>query len=166
MSDLATGKGGYRPPRGYSWRTAWPGNDLAVTHGARSERLINADAQELVTQATAVIPWLAQPEYEASVRAWARAEAVVNRLASWLAEVGILDDEGKPRHALQELGRFERQAAERRADLGLTPASRARIERDLSSSVHSRVSSLADAMKEGRQIRLEAEGRLASEARS
>jgi hypothetical protein len=36
------------PACGYRWRDAWPGNDLAVTHEAYSERLVRADTARLV----------------------------------------------------------------------------------------------------------------------
>ncbi|MDQ3661720.1 MAG: hypothetical protein M3454_11810 [Actinomycetota bacterium] len=161
MTDLAP-KTGTRPPRNYSWPPFEEGNLAGLRHGAYSERLVGADTEVILEQALASVPWLAEPQYAASVRSWARSEAVVSRLADWLATVGVLDGDGNPRPALAALAQFERQAAERRSALGLDPSSRARIERDLSSSAQSRVSTLTDALAEGRKLREAAQARMAN----
>jgi phage terminase small subunit len=66
--------------------------------------------------------------------AWARAEAIVRMLSNWLAEHDIFSDEeaGEPRHkVLEQLSRFERLAAERRSELGLSPTAKAKLRKDL-----------------------------------
>ncbi len=58
----------------YKWRDAWPGNELALRHGANSERKVQPVADQLGTRLVEVRPDLADESYGPAVKAWARAE--------------------------------------------------------------------------------------------
>jgi len=104
-----------------------PGNTLAMRHGARSERLVAPLADAILQRAVEDTPWLLEPRYAPSVRAWARAEAQAALLTEYLEAQGLHDSEGRLRPAEQALHRAETRAANLRKDLGLTPLSAARI---------------------------------------
>ena len=129
-------KGG-RPPRP---RAEWsrppfePGNQLGTTHGAFSAARVDPVASDLIDAAIEAVPYLGEGAFRPALEAWARAEARARLLASWLDEHGLLDAKGRPRHAAQFAVTVERQAAEARARLGLDPASRAKLERDVSAA--------------------------------
>jgi Sigma-70, region 4 len=93
---------------------AEPGNTRSLTHGAYSAKRIEPRAAELVESAKATVPWLAEPSFEAAVRAWPRAEASVGLLVEYLDRVGMLDEDGEPRSAVNALLKFERTAADAR----------------------------------------------------
>lgn len=143
--------------RGYSWPPFEPGNEVATRHGANSERhvvpLAERIAKELLTAATTP-EYLREPSYAAVVRAWSRAEAVVELLWRWLGEHDLDDaltdltttDEDTElskgsaskhttsRHVesvLVQLHRHEVRAMNLRSRLGLDPLSRARLGKDV-----------------------------------
>ena len=148
MTDAGT-----RPARGYSWPPAAPLNELALTHGAYSERRLAPRAAQIAGELLAhpeTPEWLRSPSYAPAVAAWARAEAVVALLWDYLAEVDLqaaltdtteLDErrtKGSTRSTsrrveavLTQLHRHETRAASLRAQLGLSPLSRARLGRDI-----------------------------------
>ncbi len=127
-----------RPPaRGYSWPPFQPGHTLSMKHGARSPRMVDPIAAELVESVTSELVWLTPADMPA-VWAWARAEAQVQLLTEYLAKagnesgdgVGDLDaDRVKSAYAL--LHKAESRAATGRSRLGLDPLSRARLGRDV-----------------------------------
>jgi hypothetical protein len=122
------------PARGYRWRDAWPGNDLAVTHGAYSPAKIEPRAGELVAVQVAVAPWLKVVDMP-SVWAWARTEAAIERVSDWLAaRGGELDRAGDIRPAADLLARLEARAESQRSRLGFDPLSRARLGRDVAAT--------------------------------
>ena len=133
------------------------GNEAALTHGAGSERrvgpLAERIAHDLLTDPD-VPPHIREPLFAASVQAWARAEAVCALLWAWLSERDIMagltaaattteeERASKGRvdrrsvtrsvaSVIDTLRRYEVQAANLRARLGLDPASAARVGRDL-----------------------------------
>jgi hypothetical protein len=119
------GKG---PARGYSWETAKPGNTLALKHGARSPRVYEPIARELVAAVLDEREDLAA--YHHAVEAWADAEARAALIRAHLAkgDVGMLDAEGEPRESLLKwLVQFEKRAESGRQRLGLDPRSHAEL---------------------------------------
>lgn len=138
------------PARGYRWADATPGNDLALKHGAYSERRVEPIAVELAAGITTVRPDLAEPRFVFAVRAWARAEARVANVEDWLVDRGLLGDDGDPRPATELLLKLERQAADLRARLGLDPRSDAQLSRERTDATRSAVD--LDAVRQaGRQ---------------
>jgi hypothetical protein len=115
--------------RGYKWRDAWPGNTLALVHGASSEGIIQPLADDLAAALLERRPDLAA--YPEAVSAWAFSET---RAAVWrllLDRGGLVDSDHKVRAEwLKELRADERRAAEERRNLGLDPASHARLMRE------------------------------------
>jgi hypothetical protein len=89
--------------RGYKWRDAWPGNPLALKHGAYSEGIIQPLADDLAAALLERRPDLAA--YPEAVSAWAFSET---RAAVWrllLDRGGLVDSDHKVRAEwLKELG--------------------------------------------------------------
>lgn len=137
-----------RRGRGYSWPPFEPGNMAHLKHGAWSPSLIEPRAAELVEAALAETPYLTEPRYTASVWAWARAEARILLLSDYLDRVGLLDDRGRPRGAVDTLLRCESLAAKARTVLGLDPLSRARLGRDVTAARVDMARLMADAVDE------------------
>lgn len=147
------GHGGPAKGRGNGSPRAEPferGNEVAKRHGAFSPRYVEPRAAELIEAATAAIPFLAAPEYSPAIHAWGRAEASVSLLAEWLGQHGLIDDDGKPRPAVEALLKFERLALEHRGRLGLDPTSRAKLEREMADAARGRFD-LDALVSEGRE---------------
>jgi hypothetical protein len=143
--------------RGYSWADAEPGNLLALRHGASCERFVDPlsrDIVETLLQDADCPPHLHLPRYTAALAAWGRAEACCRLIADWLGQQDVrealtassstdeTEDHVKGRTtrrgavrqvegAMAALDRHERRAAGLRSDLGLTPASAARMRLDV-----------------------------------
>ena len=129
-------------------------------HGARSPRKIAPLAEEIERELLAdeaTPDHLRRPEFGAAVRAWARAEAIVRLMWTWLAEQDVEDaltdvtktaeteETSKGRttrrsisrrvvSVLEQLRRYEAHAAALRRALGLDPLSAGRLAKDLSAS--------------------------------
>jgi hypothetical protein len=151
-------KAAAKKARGYSWPDAEPGNLIALRHGASSARFVDPLSRDIVE--TLLVdadcpPHLHQARYAAALAAWGRAEACCRLIAEWLSAQDVREaltassetDEtedhvkgrttrrGAVRHvegAMAALDRHERRAAGLRSDLGLTPASAARMRLDVS----------------------------------
>ena len=112
------------PARGYKWRDAWPGNDLALRHGAHSERKVQPIADELAASLCAVRRTSTSPSTGTRSRRGVgpRAERVV-LLTAWCDEHGLVDEDGKATGAANLLEKVERAAARCRERLGMDPRS-------------------------------------------
>lgn len=117
-----------------------PGNQVAVSHGAYSPRLVDPLAQtfvDLVLEDPAVVQ-LRAPHWRPALWAWARAEAQAQLMTEWLEAqsgddgVGDLSDE-RVKAAYLLLHRAEARAHACRGRLGLDPLSAARLGRDRAS---------------------------------
>jgi hypothetical protein len=117
------------PARGYSWEPFQPGHTLSLRHGAYSGQMIEPLAEDLVRDLLERRPDLEM--YPEAVSAWAYAET---RAAIWrmlLDKGGLVDQNHEVRDKwLKELRADERRAAEERRNLGLDPASHARLMRE------------------------------------
>ena len=154
MSDSTPKRGAYR------WEDAAPGNWLALRHGGSSSRLpelVSPRTDELVEGIFSIAPHLDRDADLLAVRACALAEAVIERLAAYAAEHGIVDAErGKPSGVMEPLRSWMATAERARARLGLDPRSRAELAVD---ELHARSQArhLAEAdLSEGRRLREEA----------
>src|SRR5438105_1247983 len=78
------GRGG--PKRGYKWRDAWPGNDLATKHGAHSTAKVAPLAAIKRDENLARFPWLGESEFLPQAASLSIAEAKIELLEGWLAE--------------------------------------------------------------------------------
>lgn len=113
--------------RGYAWPPFEAGNTAALTHGARSPRMVRPIAERLMIEAAEVAPWVARRAFGPELEAWAWHEARARLLRAWLDEHGLLDEDDGPRGALGELQRAENAAAKARDRLGLNPLAWARL---------------------------------------
>lgn len=128
------------PTRGYSWEPFQPGNQVAVSHGAYSDRLVGPRALEIalnLTQDGAFPAYLAEPRYRPAVLAYCTTLARLERLETWLgaqATDGMpleLAENGEVRGATRLLMDLEKQAERHRQALGLTPLAAARLGKDV-----------------------------------
>lgn len=115
--------------RGYSWPAFKEGNEAALKAGAFSARKIDPIAAELAAGIVLLRPDLDDQQFFFAVHAWARAEARCILFADWLVDRAMADDDGEPLAALTAVARFEKQAADLRARLGLDPRARAELDR-------------------------------------
>jgi hypothetical protein len=144
---------------GYVWEPFREGNEVAVTHGARSPQKLAPLAAEIEMRARALPDWpphlAGSTRYDSEVAAWAWAEATCSRLRDYLAEqdpvemlsehIDVEENEEQVSQtrrrrvshtrrttaALEMLRRWEATAGNRREKLGLTPVTAARLARDL-----------------------------------
>lgn len=124
----------HRPAGGGKPAPALPGNLMALKHAANVARLVDPMVRELVDEAITTAPYLDDASYRAAVESWATAESKARLLDAYLATVGVVDEDGKPRPALGELRLWEARASAERDRLGLTPLSRARLGRDITAT--------------------------------
>jgi hypothetical protein len=136
MAGRAKGAGRGGPARGYTRPPAESGNGLALVHGAASRRVVDPVAAQLVSEVLADdgTAYLTEPKYAPALRSWSRCEARVLLLAAALDRRGLEDDDGNPSPWLHALERAEGAAARARSELGLSPASYARLGRDLAAA--------------------------------
>lgn len=111
-----------------------PNNLAAVTHGARSDRLVAAGAKVFEEALLREAPWLGAPHFAAAVSAWSMAEERARRFLEHADAAALLDSEGNETGASVAAGRWSDRSARLREALGLTPSSYARIRRDLASA--------------------------------
>jgi hypothetical protein len=111
--------------RGYRWPQFTAKNEMAVKHGAMSERKVHPIAQALAGDLLEDRPDLER--FPEAVAAWARAESRCLLLESWFVEHGLLDEKGRPTASERLLASSERLAMQLRAQLGLDPASEAAL---------------------------------------
>lgn len=122
------------PARGYSWPPFAPGHTLSMRHGARSVRVIEPLAADLLKCYLEERPDLVWAH--GTLEQLARTEARALLLDRWLAEAGMFDEEGKLRgSALREWRLLEGRAANIRHSLGWTPRARAAMVRDESLAI-------------------------------
>lgn len=136
-----------------------PGNVAAVTHGARSPRLVQEVADERLAGLLAdpALPeYLRDSSYRPAVMDLCRAEAVVELLWSWLTQQPVDKPSKGVTGVLEQLRRHMSTVDGKRRSLGLDPLSRARLIRDLATT---------EAMASGALERLQAEGKAAWQER-
>lgn len=106
-----------------------PGNEAAMTHGARSPRKVEELARQIDVDLLDRAPWI--EHYPEALRAYGRAEAVARLLFNDIARVGAYDDKGQFRASIvAKWATAENTTARLREALGLTPKSEAEVARD------------------------------------
>jgi hypothetical protein len=107
----------------------------ALTRNGASPTRLGLKRAEVAVR---VVPYISAPEFERTLAAWSRAEARAALLTTYPDEHGSLDPKGNPCPALDALPRWERLAADHRGRLGLDPAFRARLEREMADAARDR----------------------------
>jgi hypothetical protein len=121
-----------------------PGNEAAVTHGARSPKRIEELARRIDADLLQRAPWVA--EYPEALTAYARAESVARLLYSAVTKPGMrLGDTIVARYVTAE-----NAAAKHRDALGLTPRSEAQVARDRAAATASTVDVVGELIRQGR----------------
>jgi len=120
-SGIPAGGPGHGTPRGWSWPPFEAGNQAALTHGARSPRILTPIADQFAAGLAELAPWTSAASFQGTVASWSWAEAQAVVLRAWLDEHGLVDDDGQPRPAAGMLERVETRLAGLRGQLGLTP---------------------------------------------
>ena len=147
-----------QPARGYSWEPFQPGNLKALRHGAHSERVVSARAEEIRSMLVETFPFLGQETFVEALERYCRAEARARLLNDYVMSVAEREGvEAVPRTLWQEASRAESNAMKAAQDCGLDPAGFARIGRDLgvARSIGQRLQgpSLSDLAAGGRRLR-------------
>jgi hypothetical protein len=148
------------PARGYTWPPFEPGNLAAKTHGMASARIVGpgaSEALENILQAVEAegIEFPLRPTFAIALEALAETVGQVRVGRQHLATAHV-DGSCERETCALTLDRFEARLDKRLDALGMTPASRARIEQALSSSTRNQVDAVA-ALDEARRLRLAAE---------
>ncbi len=144
-----------------------PGNEAAVTHGARSQKKVEQLAAQIDADLLTRAPWVS--EYGEALKAYGRAEAVARMLFNDIAKVGAYDGKGEFRATIfARWATSENTAAKLRDALGLTPRSEAQVARDRAAAAASSVDVVAELARQGRATRagLDAPGLGTSAARN
>jgi hypothetical protein len=141
-----------------------PGNSLALTHGAQSERAIAAKAAEVHEQLLELAPWCDRPHFLPSVNRYLQAASREALLHSHIVRLSADKGPGAvPARVWESATAATRLAHNLAGDLGLTPLGEARLRAVAGTAAVTEVT-LADLMAEGRQIRKAAEARHAAQA--
>jgi len=128
MTEEAT-----RPARGYSWAPFTAGNEVAVRHGAFSRRLIADRSVEVRADLLDRCPWIVDRVDDEALDRYARAEARARLLNEYIeAKVEVEGVEAVRPYLWTEAARSDANAQKFAQDLGLDPAGRSRIARDIS----------------------------------
>lgn len=162
------------PARNYSWPAFEKGNQVNLVHGAGHQGFLNLapfamkQAAELAEQFLGhgeVPEWLTWPQFRPQVEAWARHETKVRLLHDW-CEGMSLEQQTQPttqggKITPLELWLSAERGAERARDkLGLTPASWAKIQRDLGLAHKAEEDALSRLAATGREIRTQRKNRV------
>jgi hypothetical protein len=136
-----------------------PGNEAAMTHGARSPRKVEEMARGISAELLERFPIVA--DYPETLTALARAEGITRLLFTEIVTKGLYDTAGQFRASL--LARYtasENTGAKLRSSLGMTPMSEAQVARDRAVATSAAVDTVSELMRQGRQTRaqLEREG--------
>ncbi len=142
----------YRPARGYSWPPFEPGNMKALSHGARSPRMVAPLAEAMLEHLELVAPWCSRPAFDMARYRWAQAEARALLLDAWIDEHGVLDPSSEGAVAMLKVE--DSKLVKMRADLGLSPTALAKLLASLASVAAAGGDSqgLADVKAEGAAI--------------
>lgn len=109
-----------------------PASEL-VTTGADS-RAVEPVAVAAMARILAGAPYLREPQYAGAVEALAVTEARLRMVDAFIADKGLYNRKGRPWAAVEYGWRLERLADGLRSSLGLTPASRARLGRQVAAA--------------------------------
>lgn len=136
--------------RGYSWPPFEQGNTAAVTHGARSDRLVEPRAREIAQDVLALNPHLDSGRDGPAVVRYSVALARIERVYAWLGdqadEVFVDVAEGRVHAVYERLEQWERQASAAEDRLAIAPLTRTKLGLDLQRA----------AMTEGERLQAEA----------
>jgi hypothetical protein len=126
--------------RGGPMAGAEPGNFRSLRHGAKSKRLVEPRARELVPGIFAANPHLDQARHGPAVFRYAVNLARIERVYAWLAEQEdevFLDlHSGEPHGVYRELAQWENGASRAEEQLAIAPLTRARLGLDLQRAQH------------------------------
>lgn len=125
-----------KPARGYSWEPFGPGNVAAVRSGAFSRRLVSERAAQLHAELMERCPWLVETDavtVDSLCRARARLLMLDEHISKLVEEGGVAAV--RP-YLWSEASRAEANVAKFEADLGLSPAGRGRLARDLGQAAY------------------------------
>jgi len=125
-----------QPARGYSWPPFEKGHMLSVRHGAFSPRLISERAATIYAELEEKCSWLIETDAFA-VDTWCRARARLGMLQDYIEEVAARDGipAVKP-YLWSEASRAESNVLKAEEALGLSPAGRAKLARDLGQGLY------------------------------
>lgn len=131
------------------------GNIVALKHGARSERAVEAVAAQVHETIRDVAPWLDAPQFAPAVHRYLRSAAREQMLDQYISEIVAAKGAGKvPSRTWEQCTAATRLANTLAADLGLTPVGHARL-RAIAGSAAATELTLADLVAQGEQAMAE-----------
>lgn len=126
---------------------------LAVTHGARSERVVEARAAEVRTHLLELAPWVDQPAFVPAVARYLRAEARELLIHEHILSVSAEKGAGAvPQRLWEAATACSNASMKASALLGLDPQSYARLRAVTGHAVATEQSTLADLAAKGAEI--------------
>jgi hypothetical protein len=131
---------------------AYPGNKLAVRHGANSPELVAERAEKIHCNLLNVAPWLDQDMFIPAVSRYLQAAATESLLDDYVQRIAA--EKGVERvsvRVFEQLTSARRLAAKLASDLGLDPIGHARI-LSLKTSADVAHETLADLRSQGREV--------------
>lgn len=131
-----------------------PGNDVATTHGARSERRIAPRAQAILDELVSdpsLPAYLQDPSYRGALAGLARAEAIVSLLEDHLATLNTAQATKGNLPILEQYRRWLTTVQTHRRALGLDPMSRGALTKDLAVAKANAAEALRNHTAEGAQ---------------
>ena len=150
-------------PVGTLHRPFVEGNVAAVTHGATSERVVDARALEVREQLVSVAPWITEPHFADAVTRYCRAEARARLLHDFIVTVASEQGAGRVSIRLWEsAATSDRLAAQLGNALGLDPSGYARL-RALATTTDVARESLNELRKRGAKVRARREAEFEQE---
>jgi hypothetical protein len=113
-----------------------PGHTVSLAHGARSPRVVDPLAAELLQSVLGNpdVSYLQAAAYRPALRAWSVAEARAQLFGDAIATHGQCDGCERCAYWDERLRKWQSAAAGHRARLGLDPLSRARLGRDVAAA--------------------------------
>jgi hypothetical protein len=148
---LPTHRDGWQPNPNPRHPDFEPANLVALTHGAQSERAIEARAAEVHEQLLELAPWCDHPHFLPSVNRYLQAAAREALLHSHIVRLSADKGPGSvPARVWESATAATRLAHTLAGDLGLTPLGEARL-RAVAGSAAVTEMSLADLMARGEQ---------------
>ena len=140
MTEWVPAFPGQRPP-------FQKGHTLTLKHGAHSPRNIDPRRDEIVASLREVMPHLNNEGYTPQLMRYGKTLAQLERLDEWLDDHGLIGKGGSVKPATKLRLDLDKLALGQATALGLTPASHAKVLRDLGDAGKSQID-IAQAQQE------------------
>ena len=152
------------PARNYSWPPFESGNVAHVTHGARSQRLVNLAGEQVRRQLVEAVPTVADQRYAVILDVLVSAVVRHRLLHDYLVEAALTKGIAGNSRLWESANATGRLAMDAAARFGLSPTDEARLAETAANAELNREELLKRLTAQGRAIRQAAEARHALSA--